>query len=278
MTPFLLAAEGGGFHVPSLEELFEYPPLFFDDLEILGVPLAFNRVALLSFLAVGLLTLFVVAALRNPQVVPNKVQGIFESILGFIRDSIVIEVIGPAGLRFVPFLTTLFLFIWMMNFFEVMPFVQFPVTSRMAIPAFLAIMVWTMFVIIGMKEQGPLKYFKNVAIPGGVPAFVLPLVIPIEIVSTFIVRPLTLAIRLFANMLAGHIMLAIIFIAANAFFLDFHTFPPQFNLRGSILGILLGFAAGPALVAFEVMVGALQAYIFTILAAVYISSSLHPEH
>lgn len=276
--PVLLAAEGGGFQVPTLEELFEFPPLFFDDLEIFGIPLAFNRTSLLIFVGVAILTVVLLAAFRNATVVPSKFQAAMEAIVGFVRDYVVMEVIGPAGLKFVPFLTTLFLFIWVSNLFEITPFINFPTTSRMALPAFLALLVWTIFVIVGIKEQGALTYLKNVAIPPGVPWPILILMVPIEIVSTFVIRPLTLAIRLFANMLAGHIILSMAFLAANAFLLDVHTWPPQFNVRGSILGLFMGFAAGPMLVAFEFMVSSLQAYIFTILAAVYISSSMHPEH
>lgn len=272
MIPVPLAAEEGGFHVPPMQELFEFRPFLFEDSQFF----AFNRFALLTLLVTAILTVLVVAAFRNPQVVPSKFQSIMEAIVSFIRDYIAIEVIGPDGLRFVPFLTTLFLFIWLGNFFEVMPGVQFPVTSRMALPAFLAFMVWTVFILVGIKEQGLLRYFKNVAVPGGVPWWILWLVAPIEIVSTFIVRPFTLAVRLFANMVAGHIILSIIFIAANAFLFDIHTL--SFNLRGSPLGLVFAFIGGPALVGFEVMVGILQAYIFTILAAVYIASSMHPEH
>jgi F-type H+-transporting ATPase subunit a len=276
VSPVVLATEGGGFHVPPLEELFEFPALFFEDVSLLGIPLGFNRVALLSFVAVAILTALMLAAFSNPRVIPGKLQAVMEAVVAFVRDYIAVEVIGPAGLRFVPFLTTLFLFILIGNFFEITPLVQFPITSRMAVPAFLAMVTWTIFVLVGVKEQGPLTYLRNVAIPPGVPWWVLPFVIPIEVLSTFVVRPLTLAIRLFANLLAGHIILTIVFIGANAFLFDIANL--QFNLRGSPLGLLLGFAAGPALVAFEFMVGALQAYIFTILTAVYISSSLHPEH
>jgi F-type H+-transporting ATPase subunit a len=276
----VLAAEAcppdnpGCFHVPSLEELFEFPPIFGEGL------FAFNRVSLLYVLAAAIVIGLFVAAFKDAEVVPGKLQSVMESIVEFVREQIVIEVIGPAGLKFVPFLTALFGFIFINNFFEIMPLVQMPSTGRMAVPAFLALTVWTLFILVGIKSQG-LAYFKNVAIPGGVPAFVLPLVIPIEIVSTFIVRPLTLAVRLFANMMAGHILLAIIFIAANAFLLDVHggINPAEwnFNLRGAPIG-LVALAFGPAMVAFELMVGALQAYIFTILAAVYIGGSLHPEH
>jgi F-type H+-transporting ATPase subunit a len=265
----MLAAEGGGFPTPfPVRELFEFGPLFGEGL------FAFNRVSLLYLLSAVIITVLVVRAFGSAQVVPGKLQNIMESLVQFVREQIALEVIGPDGLKFVPFLTSIFLFVWVNNFYEVMPFVQFPSTGRMAVPAFLALTVWAVFVFVGIKSQG-IAYFKNVAIPGGVPGFVLPLVIPIEIVSTFIVRPLTLAVRLFANMMAGHILLAIIFLAANAFLLDVTSW--SFNLKASPIG-LVALAAGPAMVAFEIMVGALQAYIFTILTAVYIGGSLHPEH
>jgi len=276
VNSLVLAAEGGGFHVPPLEELFEWPAFWWSDGWRLGpLSMEFNRTAALMLLSVVIIAVLMIAAFRRPKLVPDKFQLIMESLVSFVRENIVLEVIGPAGLRFVPFLTTLFLFVWINNLYEVLPFINYPTTSRMALPAFLAFVVWTLFILVGMKEQGLLKYFKNVAIPSGVPAPILVLVIPIEIVSTFIVRPLTLAVRLFANMMAGHIILAIIFIAANAFLFDFHDF--SFNLKGSPIGVV-ALAMAPALVGFELLVGVLQAYIFTILAAVYIGGSLHPEH
>ncbi len=274
MNNVILATEanGGGFHVPPLSELFEFAPIFGDGL------FGFNRVSLLYVLAAAIVSGLFIVAFKAPKIVPGKLQSAMESVVDFVREQIVVEVMGPEGLKFVPFLTALFMFIFVNNFYEIMPFVQLPATGRMALPAFLAFVVYFIFIFVGIKHQG-LAYFKNVAIPGGVPAFVLPLVIPIEIVSTFVVRPLTLAVRLFANMMAGHILLAIIFIAANAFLLDVHNGISglSFNLKGSPIG-LVALAFGPAMVAFELMVGALQAYIFTILAAVYIGGSMHPEH
>ncbi len=222
-----------------------------------------------------------VMAFRNPKIVPGKLQNTMEAIVDFVRDRIALQVIGPDGLRFVPFLVSLFLFIFVNNFFEVMPFVQMPSTGRMALPAFLAFVVFAVYWAVAFKAQG-FAYIKNTAIPPGVPAFVLPLVIPIELAQILIIRPLTLAVRLFANMMAGHILLSIIFITANAFFLDVHGLYSGFqdiaiNWKGLPIGIV-ALAAGPAMVGFELMVGALQAYIFTILAAVYIGGSLHPQH
>ncbi|MBW3659790.1 MAG: F0F1 ATP synthase subunit A [Actinobacteria bacterium] len=271
----LLAAEAeGGFHVPSLETLFEFPAFLFED-----TLFALNRTGLLYLIAAGIVCALMLTAFRAPKVVPGKFQAAMESVVGFVRDNIVLEVMGPDGLRFVPFLTSLFLFIFVNNFYEIMPFVQFPTTGRMAVPALLALTVWFVFIAVGVKNQG-LKYFKNAIVLPGVPFAIHFLLVPIEFISTFIVRPLTLAVRLFANMMAGHILLAIAFIAANAFLIDFHAWPFGFfpeGASGAVIGIF-ALAAGPLLVAFELLVGVLQAYIFTILTAVYISGALHPDH
>lgn len=273
MSAALLAAEG--FELPPVQELFEFPPILLRDVELLGIPLAINRTVLLMFLAAAIVCGLMVAAFRNGKVVPGKLQLVMEGVVQFVREQVAVLVIGPEGNRYVPFLTALFLFIFVNNFFEIAPFINFPPTGRMAIPAFLAIVSWTVFVIVGIKEQGAFRYVRNVALPGGVPWYVLPLAIPIELVSTFLVRPVTLAIRLFANMMAGHIILTLMFLAMNAFLFDVHDL--SFNLRGLPVG-LAALAFGPAIVAFELVVGILQAYIFSILTAVYIAGALHPEH
>ena len=252
----------GPFHVPSLEEMFEFPAIWFP-----GTFYAINRTVILTLLATALAALLFLVAFRAPKIVPGKVQAAAEAIVEFIKDGIALQVIGHEGLKWVPFLTTIFMFVWVNNLFEIMPFINFPPTSRMALPAFLAVMTWAIFIGVGIKHQG-LKYFVNVAFPPGVPKPIYLLVTPIEIVSTFIVRPLTLAVRLFANLLAGHIILTIVFLAVNAFIISPKGFP---------IGIV-ALAAAPMLIGFELLVGVLQAYIFTILAAVYIGSSMHAEH
>ncbi|MDX1657752.1 MAG: F0F1 ATP synthase subunit A [Nitriliruptorales bacterium] len=279
MNLLFLAAEEGGFHVPPLDELFEFPPFLFEESQYF----AFNRTALLYLVAAAIVSGLFVYAFRNPDVVPGKFQGVIESIVEFIREQIVIQVIGPDGLRFVPLLTAIFMFVWVNNFFEVTPLVQFPSTGRMAVPAFLAIVVWLIYLLVGMKAQGVVGFWKGALLGVEMPAAVRIIYIPVELAQLVIVRPLTLAIRLFANMMAGHILLAVIFIAANAFLIDVHSgltdlvVAPEGPL-GLLLGVVTAFAIGPAMVAFEIMVGALQAYIFTILTAVYIGGSLHPEH
>ena len=275
MSLLLAASSDGSFPQEfPLHELFEFPAFLFEDSALFAV----NRTALLYLLAAVITCGLMLAAFnRNSKLVPGRFQGAMEGLVDIVRTNIVPQAIGPDGKKFIPLLTSLFLFIFVCNFFEIMPFVNFPPTGRMAVPALLAIMSLTMFIAVGLKAQGP-KYFINAVKPPGVPAAILLLIVPIEIVSTFIVRPLTLAVRLFANMMAGHILLTVVFLAANAFFIDFHDLTsPAFNLRGFPIG-LVALAGSVALVAFELLVGFLQAYIFTILTAVYIGGSLHPEH
>lgn len=261
----VLASEAGlndPFVVPPVQELFEFPALAFED-----TLFAINRTVILMLFATLIAMAVFVVAFRSPKVVPGKLQSFAESIVDFIREQIAIQVIGKEGLVWVPFLTTIFMFVWINNLFEIIPFINFPPTSRMALPAMLAGLIWLVFIGVGLVKQGP-KYFWNVAFPPGVPKAIYLLVTPIELVSTFIVRPLTLAVRLFANMMAGHIILTIIFLTIHAFL---------FSGRGTPIG-LVALAAAPLLIGFELLVGVLQAYIMTILAAVYIGSSIHPEH
>lgn len=256
-----------------LAPLFETPPFLFEDSALF----AFNRASLLYLLAAAIVVALMLTAFGKPRLVPGKFQAAMEGLVDIVRTNIVPQAIGPDGKKFIPLLTTLFLFVFVNNFFEIMPFVNFPSTGRMALPAMLAIMVLIMFVLVGIKAQGP-KYFINAVKPPGVPAPILVLIIPIEIISTFLVRPLTLAVRLFANMMAGHILLTVVFLAANAFLIDFHDlFSPALNVRGLPIGII-ALAGGVAMVAFELLVAFLQAYIFTILTAVYIGGALHPDH
>jgi F-type H+-transporting ATPase subunit a len=223
-----------------------------------------------AVIVVGLFLL----AFRNPSLVPRKLQNAMESIVEFIRNGIVMETMGPEGLGYLPFLTSLFMFIWINNLFGIIPGINFPTTSRMAIPAFLAVLVWFVFNIVGIAKQGGWHYIKGVLFPPGVPAPIYVLVTPIEFVSVFFVRPLTLAVRLAANMIAGHLILTIF--ALGSWYLFSHLWTPGADWVASF-GIF-SFALLVFMTAFEVLVGVLQAYIFTILTAVYISGAIHPEH
>jgi F-type H+-transporting ATPase subunit a len=159
-------------------------------------------------------------------------------------------------------------FIFVNNIFGILPFVNFPTTSRMAIPALLAVLVWILFNVAGIRAQGLGGYLKSSLFPSGVPPALYILVTPIEFVSTFLVRPLTLSVRLAANMIAGHLILTIFFLGTA-----YLAWKPA-----TIPFAIPAFALSLFLVAFEVLVAVLQAYIFTILTAVYVGLAIHPEH
>lgn len=255
---------GGPWEVPEIGYLFNFD--YFPGTEAWG-PFAMNRVTVFLLLSALLLIAFFAASLGNPKVIPNRLQALGESIVGFVRENIALEVIGPDGLRFVPLLTGLFVFIFLNNFFKLTPGIMFPTTSRIAIPGFLAILVWLIYIGAGIKAQGFLGYLKATVVPPA-PKAILPLLIPIEFLSNLILRPFTLAIRLFANMVAGHILVVITLITIHAFL-----------VLGPGLPIgLFALIISPGVFAFEFFIIALQAYIFTMLAAVYIGSSLHAEH
>ena len=165
----------------------------------------------------------------------------------------------------------LFMFILVGNLFEITPLVNFPITSRMAIPGFLALVTWVIFVIAGIRKQG-LAYFGHLLWPPGVPTALKPLVGAIELVSTLLVRPFSLAVRLFANLVAGHVMLTLLLVSGVVFVAAI----PDIGGKG-FFGFAW-FALGIAIYLFELLVAVLQAYIFTLLSAVYIQTSLHPEH
>ena len=262
-----------GFHAPGTE-IFQYAGN--DELCLVGSgAYCLQKVSLLMLFSAVIIGLFFFAAFRNAQLVPAGVQRVAEGFVDIVRNGVVLEVMGPDGLPFLPFLTSLFAFIWVNNLFGIIPFIQFPTTARMAIPAFLAVLVWLVFNVVGIVKQGGLTYLKNTLFPPGVPAPIYLLVTPIEFVSTFLVRPLTLAVRLAANMIAGHLILTIF--AVGSWYLFSHLWTSEGADWIATFGIF-SFALLVFMTAFEVLVQFLQAYIFTMLAAVYISGAMHPEH
>jgi F-type H+-transporting ATPase subunit a len=232
---------------------------------------SFNKVALIGVVAVlATVLIFVFAGRRDPMVAPTGVRTVAESSIDFIERDIVMQTIGRDGLGWTPFLVAIFFFVFFCNITEIIPTVQMPATARMAIPLTMAIVVWIVYNVVGVKHQGFFGYLKNSCLPPGVPKPLLPLVALIEFVSTFIVRPFSLAIRLFANMLAGHLLLVTFAILTDALI----------TANSPILQAIfvLPFFMLVFLTAFEILVSVLQAYIFTILTAVYIGGSTHPEH
>ena len=195
-------------------------------------------------------------------------QNLVETLVDFIHDGIILETIGPDGLGWAPFLMSLFVYILVLNIFEIVPFIQFPGTARMAVPVTLALLVWVIFNWVGVKHHGLGGYLKALLIPPGVPFALYFLVTPILFVSDIIVRPFSLAVRLFANMLAGHLLLVTFAVLSAALFVK----------SWQVIIWPLPIAMEIAITGFELLVAVLQAFIFTILTAVYIGGSLHPEH
>jgi F-type H+-transporting ATPase subunit a len=245
---------------PPVSHLIEWPDLFGTG------PFAVNKVVLQMWASVVIVVGFFFVAGRRKSLVPQGVQNMAESVIDFVEDGIILQTMGPDGLRWLPFLTTLFTFILVCNLWEVIPGIQMPVTARIALPMLLAILIWCCYMVVGVMKQGPIGYFKNMMFPPGVPWPLYILVSPIEFVSTVFVRPLSLAVRLFANMLAGHLI--ILFMAGG-------------------LAIILGIAGigvfllplGIVLYLFEVgLVATLQAFIFATLSAIYIGGAVAESH
>jgi F-type H+-transporting ATPase subunit a len=258
-------AQRQGFQAPGVE-IFQWPDIV--HIEVAGIDLSINRVVLQMFVVVLLVWGLFYLGFRRPKLVPSGLQNVMESIVDFIHNQIVLEVIGRDGLRFLPYLTTLFVFVFFGNLGGVIPPVFFPLNGRMALPAVMAICSLLLFISIGISTQGP-AYFKNALFPPGIPWPVYILLTPIEFVSTFIVRPVTLAIRLLANMIAGHLILTVFFVATG-YLLTSMNISALFGIGALVFSV--------ALIAFELFVAGLQAYVFTILSAVYIAGALEPEH
>jgi F-type H+-transporting ATPase subunit a len=266
VTPTTLPLAREGFQAPSIEE-FEWPSIV--DIHVFGIDLSINRVVLQMFLVVLVVWGLFYLAFRRPKLVPSGLQNVMETLVDFIRNQIALEVIGHDGLRFVPYLTTLFAFVFLGNVGGIIPPVFFPLNGRMALPAVMAICSLLLFISVGISQQGFGTYFRNTLFPPGMPWPIYILLTPIELISTFIVRPVTLAIRLLANMIAGHLILSVFFVAAG-YMLTSANISTVFGVGALIFAV--------ALIAFELFVAGLQAYVFTILSAVYIAGAMEPEH
>jgi F-type H+-transporting ATPase subunit a len=257
----LLAAEDEGFKPPGVAD-FNLPPIFGDN------PYT-TKPIFLAFLSVILISVFFIAASRKALIMPNKLQFAGESVYGFVRNNLGQEIIGREFMRFVPYLFTLFTFILTNNVFGIVPFLQFPTMSRVSFAYVLALLTFFVFHYVGIKHKGLLPYLKEIMFPPGVPKPIYIVLTPIEISTYLLVRPLTLSLRLFANMFAGHLLLLVFFLGGD-------------HLLQGVIGLKLvapfAFAFGIALTFFEFMVQCLQAYIFTLLTAMFIAGALADEH
>jgi F-type H+-transporting ATPase subunit a len=222
---------------------------------------------LLAVVCAGLVIAFFWAAFSKPQLVPRGIQNVGELGVLFVRDQILRPMMGKRGDHYLPFLVSLFFFIWFMNLMEIIPVAQFPVTSLFMFPVSLMIIVYLTYNFVSIKNLGFFGYFRSM-VPSGVPIGILLIVAPLEVLQYIVVRPFTLAIRLFGNMFAGHILIAVFTIAT-------------WYLFSASIGLLFAtasFVMTVILTAFELLIQGLQAYIFTILTAQYIGGAYETAH
>ncbi len=258
-------ADNSGFDAPGTQS-FIYPPIF------PGVPWLhwLNKPALLLILSIVLIFCFFYFGARKRALVPAKFQFAAESLYSFVRDGIARDIIGADFIKYVPYLVTLFSFILVNNIFGIVPLLQFAPLARVGFPIVLAVFTWLLFLSIGIRRAGFFGYFKGVMFPAGIPWPIYFILAPVELAQVLFIRPFTLAVRLAANMFAGHLLL-LLFTLGGAYMLTNDSL---------VLKVLspVSFLAAIALTPFEALIEVLQAYIFVLLAALYIQEALHPDH
>ena len=258
----VFAAEGEGFTPPGLADFWQ--PYVGDG------AFAITRPMTLMVFSTVLIVAGLLVMTRKLSVVPGKSQMATEGLYDVVRNSIARDIIGSRDfLRFVPLLFAMFMLILVNNLFGVIPFIQYPTMARIGFPIAITLVVYVVYLFIGMKRQGVWGYIKGL-IPPGLPTWIIPLFFFLELLTFFVTRPVTLALRLFGNMFAGHLLLLLMTLGGEYMLLH----------GGPVLKVMsVGpFAMNLVLTVFELLVEFLQAYIFTLLAALYIAGSLADEH
>ncbi len=252
------------YHAPG-PGIFDLPPVF----SVGGVDV--TKPILQLVLAAVVVGGFFYLASRKRAMVPGRLQFAGESAYGFVRNGLARDIIGSHDfMRFVPYLVALFFFILLNNFFASIPFIQFPTFSRASMAYALAGLSWVIYNGVGIARHGFGGYLKLQTMPSGVTGPMLVLIVPLEFFSNIVVRPVTLALRLFANMFAGHILL-VLFATGGLYLIE------EVGGLTSVVGVLAWVLA--ILVSFlELLVQFLQAYVFALLNAMYISGALAEEH
>ena len=215
---------------------------------------------------------FFYAASKQAAVVPGKLQFAGEKAYDFVRNGIARDSIGSRDfMKFVPYLTALFFFVLVNNLYGIVPFIQFPPMSRIGYVYGLAALTWVIYNGAGIHKHGALGYLKLQSIPPGVHGPILGLIVPLEFMSNILVRPVTLALRLFANMFAGHLLLILFTLGGEYLLLQ------SGNLLYAPVGII-SLVLAVAISFLELLIQFLQAYVFTLLTAMYIGGALADEH
>ena len=240
---------------------------FFPPTAVYGFASKFSGLVLLAMI---LVMVFYLGAYRRPALVPGRWQWLAETVYSFGRDGIGQDIIGPEGIRFAPYLTTLFSFIAVMNVFGIIPILQVAPTAHIGYPAALALITYVLYWSVGIRRFGLGRLLKQLTIPPGAPWYILPLVVPLEALQSLVLQPFTLSVRLFANMFAGHFILLVFTLGG---FLLLNSAPlilKPLSIVAWLFTIALTFL--------ELLVAVLQAYVFALLNAVYLQRSLVEEH
>ena len=261
MSILLAAGEGTGFEAPGPADFWQ--PLVGDG------PWAITRPMVAALLSVVLIAGWLLWSTRKVAVVPGKAQFVTESVYGMVRNGLARDIIGSKEfLRFVPLLFTMFTLILVNNLFGIIPPIQFPTMSRFGFPLALALIVYVVYHAVGIRSMGLGGYFKHM-VPPGLPVAIVPLIFFLELLTYFVTRPVTLALRLFGNMFAGHILLLLCVLGGEH--LLFHSDGPL-----KIAGVA-AFLGGFVMTLFEGFVQFLQAYVFTLLTALYLAGAIATE-
>lgn len=269
VTSLVVAStEGGGFNGPSINEFFP-PAIFFA-----GTIFEINRIIIIRFILAALLMLLFWLGTRNMRLVPTKGQSLAEMALDVVRVNIAEDLLGKKdGTRFLPLLTAMFFTVLAFNLPGIIPGMNVAGSAIVGFPLVLAVISYVAFIYAGLKKH-PGTFLRASLFPAGVPWPIYIIVTPIEFFSIFILRPITLALRLLMNMVAGHLLLVLCFSATDFFF-----FNAALEQDGWARFFGIGtFAFGFIFSAFEILVAVLQAYVFTLLTTVYIQLALAEEH
>ncbi|TCD54096.1 ATP synthase F0 subunit A [Alloscardovia theropitheci] len=254
-----------GPELPSLNDFL--PP----EIIFAGTPFAINRIMLVRMVATVVILLVLGITAARAKVIPGRWQGAVEWVLGFVRDNIVYQILGELrGKKYVPMITTMFMTILVFNLCGVIPGANIAATATIAMPLVFALWTLVQYWAAGISAHGLGGFLKEELFPAGVPWPVYILLTPIQLLEIILIRPFSLTLRLFANMLSGHLLVAITLAMSNYYLIELQS--TAMKAVGAVW-----FLGGFALTGFEIFVAALQAFIFCILSCVYINQSLGEE-
>ncbi|WP_258067276.1 F0F1 ATP synthase subunit A [Arthrobacter sp. GMC3] len=268
MTAFALpmASNDGGFIPPTISDT--HVPDILPWMAEYGT--GFGKQMLLVILSVVLIAWFFKVAIRKPKLVPGRVQFFAEGVYSFARNTVGRDIMGEKNFRpWIPLLFSVFTFVLLNNLFGAIPFLQIPSFSHAGSAYALAAIIYFTWIGVGVQKHG-IRYFKLAVVPTGVPGWILPLLVPLEIISNFIVRPLTHSLRLMATMLAGHMI--VVLAGSGAAYL----ITQQDNILLNATGVAV-IAGSVAMYGLELLIMVLQAFVFTLLTAIYIQGSLEAD-